>query len=382
MTSSVQMIRSASLRHSFSHRKYHARSISTHYRVPKNYDRCTQSSSILVRAINEHENLSSSSCTGGTCALIECDGVLIDVHIDGHRVAFNKAFDEIGHSCTSWAPAIYFDLLHLGDSTGPGLIKTYYEMVGWPMMLSTKDRPAFVQKIYDLKQKIFKEMVSSADIPLRRGVESFIDELLQDGIRPVIIGSTSSALQDSVVSAAMMNLGPTRASKIQVLNVAANTKGDDDVSGEENDGAEGDSDTRPPSMTLTFEQRVAAAHSKAKVKAAAAFTRAMNLQNKAGLRVDPMLMAAKARSEMMSPSYISAIVMTMGCTSSQSAMVAASYSLMEAAKGAGLMTAGVPPSLAKRGGYGKAMDAGFDGFGPGGGLTWRKLKAMMQSRQQ
>ena len=61
-------------------------------------------------------------------------------------------------------------------------------------------------------------------------------------------------------------------------------------------------------------------------------------------------------------------------------MVAASHSLMSAAKSCGVLVAGVPPSLAKRGGY-SAMDAGFDGFGAGGGLTWRKAKIMLDARK-
>ena len=97
------------------------------------------------------------------------------------------------------------------------------------------------------------------------------------------------------------------------------------------------------------------------------------------MRVDPTLLAAQQRSERSSPALFSAILAATGGTSSRAALVAASHSLMEAAKGAGLATAGVPPSLMARGGY-AAMDWGFDGFGAGGGLTWRKLKSMLAAR--
>lgn len=68
----------------------------------------------------------------------------------------------------------------------------------------------------------------------------------------------------------------------------------------------------------------------------------------------------------------------MGCQASRSVLVAASHSLSEGAKSAGLFVAGVPPSLAARGGY-SAMDVKFDGMGPGG-LTWRKLKSLLENR--
>lgn len=81
----------------------------------------------------------------------------------------------------------------------------------------------------------------------------------------------------------------------------------------------------------------------------------------------------------MPPTLLAAVLATVGVSAGRGAMVAANHSTMEAAKTAGLMAAAVPPSLAARGGY-SAADASFDGYGAGGGVTWRKLKAMMQAR--
>lgn len=52
----------------------------------------------------------------------------------------------------------------------------------------------------------------------------------------------------------------------------------------------------------------------------------------------------------------------------------------EAGKTAGMLTLGVPPSVAMRGGF-SAADGIFDGYGAGGGLTWRKAKLMLQKMQ-
>lgn len=43
--------------------------------------------------------------------VIEADGVLMNSHIDAHRAAFNKVFQEIGHDCTNWGPTVYWDLV-------------------------------------------------------------------------------------------------------------------------------------------------------------------------------------------------------------------------------------------------------------------------------
>lgn len=55
-------------------------------------------------------------------------------------------------------------------------------------------------------------------------------------------------------------------------------------------------------------------------------------------------------------------------------------SQQEAGKGVGMLTLGVPPSVALRGGF-SAADGIFDGYGPGGGLTWQKAKRMLETQQ-
>lgn len=49
---------------------------------------------------------------------------------------------------------------------------------------------------------------------------------------------------------------------------------------------------------------------------------------------------------------------------------------MQAAQSAGILAAAVPPALSAQGTFNNA-DAKFDGFGPGGGVTWRRLEAML-----
>lgn len=55
--------------------------------------------------------------------------------------------------------------------------------------------------------------------------------------------------------------------------------------------------------------------------------------------------------------------------------------LQEAGKSVGMLSLGVPPSVAMRGGF-SAADAIFDGFGAGGGLTWRKARLILDRRNE
>ena len=93
--------------------------------------------------------------------MIEVDGVLVDIHKDCHRVAFNQAFEvslaacyvsvqlnhgawlipataygvlhgllqELGMDCVAWTPSVYHDLLRSGDGTAEGIVAAYFGMV-------------------------------------------------------------------------------------------------------------------------------------------------------------------------------------------------------------------------------------------------------------
>ena len=49
---------------------------------------------------------------------------------------------------------------------------------------------------------------------------------------------------------------------------------------------------------------------------------------------------------------------------------------VQAAKQAGVASIAVPPPLSARGTFPDA-DYAFDGFGPGGGITWRRVDALL-----
>ena len=101
-----------------------------------------------------------------------------------------------------------------------------------------------------------------------------------------------------------------------------------------------------------------------------------------GIGVDPKLRAASARAGLITPAFVAALVATMDTPLASTAVVAGQLSLMSAAKTLGMVVAAVPPSLAARGGYSCSSDAQFDGFGAGGGVTWRKLRLMLEARRQ
>jgi hypothetical protein len=62
---------------------------------------------------------------------LQLEGCVVDIHMDGHRQAFNKAFENLGWECVQWPVHIYHDLLTTGDGSPETLVRTYFTMMGW-----------------------------------------------------------------------------------------------------------------------------------------------------------------------------------------------------------------------------------------------------------
>jgi len=150
--------------------------------------------------------------------VIETDTIAIDTHNDGHRVAFNKAFDDLGLSCASWPPNVYMDLRRAADGTALGMIRLYFETVGWPTFLPNAEHKSFAEQILKQKDKAFRQLLKEGQIPLRQGVTQFVDDALADGVNIALLCGTNSVKEDDVGSAAAYSFGIQRARHMQIIN--------------------------------------------------------------------------------------------------------------------------------------------------------------------
>lgn len=115
--------------------------------------------------------------------LFDCDGVLVDTERDGHRVCFNKAFEEQGVA-VNWDVEFFGTILDVG--IGKERIAHYFDAVGWPpetVDFSESQREDFVAGLHKRKTAFFIDMVESGQLPLRPGVTTLIDEALANGVK-------------------------------------------------------------------------------------------------------------------------------------------------------------------------------------------------------
>ena len=108
--------------------------------------------------------------------VLDVDGTLVDSERDGHRVAFNLAFEEAGLP-DRWEVEEYGELLAVAG--GKRRLSAYFEDQGMP----EDEREDLAGRLHARKTEIFTEMARSGAIEARPGVPELLDELAAAGVR-------------------------------------------------------------------------------------------------------------------------------------------------------------------------------------------------------
>lgn len=132
--------------------------------------------------------------------ILDCDGVLADTELDGHLVAFNQAFTELGLPF-QWSEAEYDGLLKVGG--GKERMLAYLAQHPEIDLGSDEDKAAKVAEVHKLKSKLYVELVEAGKLPGRPGVKRLIESALDDGWQ-VAVASTSATKSVEAVLAAVV----------------------------------------------------------------------------------------------------------------------------------------------------------------------------------
>jgi HAD superfamily hydrolase (TIGR01509 family) len=124
----------------------------------------------------------------------DVDGTIAETERDGHRVAFNKAFEAMGLP-RYWDEATYGRLLHV---TG-GRERLLHDMEDRPDAPHTNvGREALARLLHKRKNVYFAELVAQGAIGLRPGVQRLMDECLAAGVRLAVATTTSRSNVDAL----------------------------------------------------------------------------------------------------------------------------------------------------------------------------------------
>jgi HAD superfamily hydrolase (TIGR01509 family) len=129
--------------------------------------------------------------------IFDQDGVIIDTERDGHRVAFNKTFQEFGHD-VEWDVDYYHEMLQVGG--GKERMKHYIQTVGLGTPMSEEQIDELVKKLHKRKTDMFIEMIESGQLPLRPGVRRIMNEAVQAGLTVGICTTSNQRAADAIAN--------------------------------------------------------------------------------------------------------------------------------------------------------------------------------------
>jgi HAD superfamily hydrolase (TIGR01509 family) len=116
--------------------------------------------------------------------IFDVDGTLVDSERDGHRVAFNEAFQEAGLP-DRWDVATYGRLLEVAG--GAERLAFWFQSTGRP----ADEACELAQRLHKRKTEIMRRLVDQGRVQARPGAHRLVDELEANGI-PMHVATTGA----------------------------------------------------------------------------------------------------------------------------------------------------------------------------------------------
>jgi beta-phosphoglucomutase-like phosphatase (HAD superfamily) len=119
--------------------------------------------------------------------IFDVDGTMADTERDGHRVAFNQAFQSATLDW-NWSVELYGELLAI--TGGKERIRHYLDQYS-PNFEAPADLKAFIAGLHASKTEHYCALLAEGRIPLRTGVERLLQEAREAGLRLAIATTTT-----------------------------------------------------------------------------------------------------------------------------------------------------------------------------------------------
>ncbi len=127
----------------------------------------------------------------------DVDGTLAETERDGHRVAFNAAFEAVGVPWR-WTEQRYGELLRV---TG-GVERMLHDMATQPdAPASAQEREQLARRLHKDKNERYARIVAAGGIALRGGVRELLNECTAAGVPMAIATTTSRSNVDALLTA-------------------------------------------------------------------------------------------------------------------------------------------------------------------------------------
>ena len=127
--------------------------------------------------------------------IFDVDGTLAETERDGHRVAFNRAFAELGLGW-EWDEALYGRLLAV--TGGKERMLHYWRGID-PQAAAAPDAAALVAELHRRKTRHYVELVGQGALGLRPGVRRLLEQARDSGLTLAIATTTTPDNVDALL---------------------------------------------------------------------------------------------------------------------------------------------------------------------------------------
>ena len=142
--------------------------------------------------------------------IFDCDGVLVDTERDGHRVGFNRAFEQFGIDA-EWDVPLYGKLLQVAG--GKERMRAYFDEFGWPEGRE-ESRDELILALHKAKTEITAGLVAEGALPMRPGISRIVDEAIAAGVTLGVCTTSNPKFIDAVLDL----FGPARKAKFAFVH--------------------------------------------------------------------------------------------------------------------------------------------------------------------
>ena len=124
----------------------------------------------------------------------DVDGTIAETERDGHRIAFNQAFQALGLPWR-WDVALYGELLHVTGGR-ERLLHDMAQRADAPH--AGPEREALARELHQRKNKAYADIVAQGGLPARPGVKRLVAECQAAGVKLAVATTTSRSNVDAL----------------------------------------------------------------------------------------------------------------------------------------------------------------------------------------
>jgi len=131
------------------------------------------------------------------------DGVIIDTERDGHRVAFNMTFKELGFT-DEWSVGYYHELLQVAG--GKERMKHHAQTKGFSKPIPEDELDDLVKDMHKRKTAHFVELIETGALPLRPGIHRMMKEVMDAGLKVAVCTTSNEKAAKAVTEQVLSDI--------------------------------------------------------------------------------------------------------------------------------------------------------------------------------